>query len=1546
MTTAAIQNPAADLPRDPDANEGSLATLAFLGAATNDASLLRYQIFAPIKAALAPNLAWVDRKPQEPAVSNEVRVSLSPGVPGEVLLMFDLADRNHFRQYSDSGRAYAQDFRKVLVPGNWLRRQILADTTLQLQEGQVVAVGSPRIDYLRSLMAAQPAKAADAPLKVLVVPLHDNWSDSKGQRMSMREAIAPHLNALKAQFDVTEVIDARNKDGKIPVTKELIAADIVITDYTSVMYEAWALGKPVIFPRWLTGDRILQKASRSAEAHIYKNRIGHHVDSLADLIALLKKGPGIGLGPGVDAFMADYLDNWHDGSSAKAIARVLARQVDPDLEQRERSENQALDAAIFNKDWASAETQLIDMLRWRGDEVTLLDAYARTMNAQGKWWQELDTLEQAVALVPRNASFLVRLGAVRMRMGRHRAAAEAFARALETGPEYATVDLLYQLGFACETAGHDGAPDLARAAEAYKAACALDPTSVAARFGVGALHAAEGRWSAAKAAYLAQLRHDPMNAELHQRLGMAHDRCYEWEAAETAYMHALALDSSQPAWHARLGFVCERQDKFDMAAAAYLFAANKSKKHEAEWHYRAGYVLEKAGKLHEACHAYLKVVPKTAAPLRPEPYLDRLREMQMDFLRKQLESMPKNSELWHRYSVMAEEAGDLKQAAVAAAEATTYAAPLKDTHLLQQSKLEAKLRSLQMVEARLSQDCSQAESWMLYSRLLEECGQTKEAILALQQAALRFNDHHPGCHHRLGLLLMKAGRLEEACAAFRDQRLIQRAHGVAATPLVPSPEMLETEVYREFFDVLPLMPQTILYESFGGEGCSDNPLAIFNQVQKDPRFAGWKHFWVLEDLSRAPAALRARHDVFFVQKETLLYQRLLCTVGYLVNNATFPSNFVRKEGQQYLNTWHGTPLKTLGYDIAATPIQRANTARNLMQATLFIAPNAHTEHVMLNRYGVGNLFSGQSLISGYPRIDMLINADDGEKQRIREMLGLDPSKPVVLFAPTYRGHWATPELEAQSLAETLERMKSDDYNLVFRGHYFAERFILDMNLPVTIAPHAIDTCSLLSIVDVLVTDYSSIFYDFLITKRPVIHFVPDWDYYVETRGVYFGKEELPGLICETEEHLLASLTDCIRAPQAQISKQYLKNLNLYCAVEDGKASERVVEALFFAPKPPAQRPKPAGAQHILVHGGDLQDGAQLAALQGLLAEVRAQGHIATLMVDRRVIINDDLRIANAQALLDRADVIIRFGKTCFTSEEAWINSRITTAGHQTAPAMNSVFDASIRHEARRLLGNATFDVVLELDAHRPFWGNVLSAIPARNHLIRLPADIVSEARRASPGLERVMNLLPRFGRILSETAELGTINAQSLKDLGLDHKRFAVLPVCVCTDDIEARLKRQPSDAIAQSFILQTGLRLLGIPGTDLAAASQMIAALAALVADGRDAHLGLFCPSEAQPALNRMVLAARMAGHVSLLHLAQDPLPLLDSAALVVIAQSTEFGAAMAAEAQSVGTPVMMLDRQFMANLTGQALIRSATKRGGRPKARKSRTDLAVLTR
>jgi CDP-glycerol glycerophosphotransferase len=115
----------------------------------------------------------------------------------------------------------------------------------------------------------------------------------------------------------------RNRTDKVPTTQKLIEADYVVSDFGTLVYEAWALGKPVIFPRWILGDRVQQYLPGSAEGYIFEHRIGYHPDSFDEMMDILAGDPVIT--EDVDQFMESYLVNYRGGSSAGKIVKVLRR---------------------------------------------------------------------------------------------------------------------------------------------------------------------------------------------------------------------------------------------------------------------------------------------------------------------------------------------------------------------------------------------------------------------------------------------------------------------------------------------------------------------------------------------------------------------------------------------------------------------------------------------------------------------------------------------------------------------------------------------------------------------------------------------------------------------------------------------------------------------------------------------------------------------------------------------------------------------------------------------------------------------------------------------------------------------------------------------------------------------------------------------------------------------------------------------------------------------------------------------------------------------
>jgi len=171
----------------------------------------------------------------------------------------------------------------------------------------------------------------------------------------------------------------------------------------------------------------------------------------------------------------------------------------------------------------------------------------------------------------------------------------------------------------------------------------------------------------------------------------------------------------------------------------------------------------------------------------------------------------------------------------------------------------------------------------------------------------------------------------------------------------------------------PIRHRTVVYESFAGSGALCNPEAIFQALLSDPDFADLTHIWSVRDRAAADALkaqFRDRRNVRVVRRGGAAYWRALSTAGYLINNATFPPAFGKRTGQTYLNTWHGTPLKRMGFDMPGGALESANTLRNFLNADYLLSANPFMTEVMYeDAYQLRNVYRGTIIEEGYPRID-------------------------------------------------------------------------------------------------------------------------------------------------------------------------------------------------------------------------------------------------------------------------------------------------------------------------------------------------------------------------------------------------------------------------------------------------------------------------------------------------------------------------------------------------------------------------------------------------
>lgn len=256
---------------------------------------------------------------------------------GHVLLPFTAADRNYLFRRADDGSYMMTQFQTLLLPGRWLRRRLLKRDDLGFSPSALIPVGSPRLDRLRRLQAARPRAEDREQKRVLWVPtspVSERKRKADVEKTSSQSALDEAIPRLSEICELVHFPDLHAEDfDRARLTEALLDVDVVITDCDPILYDAWALGKPVIFTTWLVGEHMAERYPGTAETYLYQNLIGLHADSLDHLCELITAEPD--LGTGVEDFMLDYFENYIGPRSGSLIRAALDRIRDPEFLEAE-----------------------------------------------------------------------------------------------------------------------------------------------------------------------------------------------------------------------------------------------------------------------------------------------------------------------------------------------------------------------------------------------------------------------------------------------------------------------------------------------------------------------------------------------------------------------------------------------------------------------------------------------------------------------------------------------------------------------------------------------------------------------------------------------------------------------------------------------------------------------------------------------------------------------------------------------------------------------------------------------------------------------------------------------------------------------------------------------------------------------------------------------------------------------------------------------------------------------------------------------------------
>lgn len=1028
------------------------------------------------------------------------------------------------------------------------------------------------------------------------------------------------------------------------------------------------------------------------------------------------------------------------------------------------------------------------------------------------------------------------------------------AEAIIAVPEHQPDDLFLQAHIHLQL----GQPELSAVAAAAGSARAktlnMDEVDV---LGLGGYYQRSGDWDWAAEAYAqdfgarrflvdASTEH---LAELAFRAGLAYDRCLKWDAAEPYYRFAAAAHPEKHYWLYKLGLTLERQERWTEAARMYAWAASKTPAPGDKYRrYRGAYCLAQGGEYEAAYDAF--------------------------FPPASVEGVP--------------EAGSF----------------VCDTPSL------ATLIG-QGPTASVVQTPWLPEHWLRISEQQREAGDFAGQAASLQRAIERSSDHPAHLWEQLAQAQHELGLHAEAASSLVHSRLFQVPDGIDLAPFNKGDQRSHAGRYVEYVKTRDVRPDVILFESFLGTQVSCHPRAIFESLIEDPRFSDSVFVWVLEAGVTIPAVLREHENVIVAKRNSDLHLSFLATAGWLVSNVTFPTYFVRRPEQKYLNTWHGTPVKTLGKDVGPGELRHANVARNLLQATHVTSPCAWATESLIDRNDVRGLMTARIAEIGSARVDRSLSMSAEEQQDLRTRLGISAGQKVVLYAPTWRGSQGKPDSDTSLISGALNQLDAlTDTTVLFRGHHFSEKHLKSVGLGNRLVSEDILTNDLLAIVDILVTDYSSVLFDFLPFDKPVVFYVPDEAHYRSVRGLYFDMHELPGSTCSDEQRLAADVERVLdRGDDEAILRRRAEWQKKYTPHEDGNATERTISFFFndddtHALQPDTNKPR------LLFQTAMIPNGITTSLLNLLASIDSRQAHVGVVL-DVQGLTKDAHRQEQVGKIPSMVDVIGRVGMTAYSPEEQWVIATFNRKMRFMSPEHERVARQGYAREFRRIAGSARFDALIEFEGIAPFWANLFaSAEGVKRKLIWAHSDMASERDARFPQLTPVFQQYPRFDRVASIAPSIRDLNLENIaSEFHVEPERFAVVHNQINPHEVVAR-SQHPLDADVESWLrMGTGHVFVTVGRLSIEKSIDLMVGAFADACRSVDARLIVVGSGALERDLKAQAKKLGVADRVFFAGQRTNPMNIVKHSDTFVLSSSHEGQPMVLGEAKVLNTPILSTD-------------------------------------
>ena len=426
-----------------------------------------------------------------------------------------------------------------------------------------------------------------------------------------------------------------------------------------------------------------------------------------------------------------------------------------------------------------------------------------------------------------------------------------------------------------------------------------------------------------------------------------------------------------------------------------------------------------------------------------------------------------------------------------------------------------------------------------------------------------------------------------------------------------------------------------------------------------------------------------------------VYMELIETAQFLLTEVYLTAAWVKKEGQMYINIWHGTPLKKLGLAKNAKGKHKNGIQQsNFIDADYLLYPNDYTKKHMLESYKVADLMPGKVLKLGYPRTGGMLEAAQSDQTELRKMLAPN-GEHIYAYMPTWKDYLKVDQVVAESkeLLDYLDaNLREDQILYVNLHHRVSDSLDYSQFKRIRQFPPTVDSYKLLALTDALITDYSSVFYDYLALRRQIVLYCADYELYRKKRGTYMDLMELPFDKAITQEEVLAAINrgktyDDEAAYQEFCAYDSVENAHKLCSLFLGTEDEVVVEAI------PKNKKK-----KVMIYSDALSECTETQWLRKTAENCAGSDTVELFISCNQDMVNENKD--SAYPLLNKVPVI---GTTAdyFPSAMGRTAKKLYESGKITIGQAMSIWKYDYAAAVRRFLGRAAFDLAVLLDVTDP-----------------------------------------------------------------------------------------------------------------------------------------------------------------------------------------------------------------------------------------------------